>query len=316
MLTVSDLSTDLALALHVDNGTSEPGAYNPAVDGAAEAIPTASVMADASDAEKKLQAVTFTLAAAHKRARSGFDFVSCPLLRISSTVTDALGWTGTDVMAYLTREPAQRHSVQEIANRLGVEYDAIHFKSDTVDRKVYRRWLHYEIAQAIWRLNEAEDAITGAEYKILYALSDAQLILLLDSLYNKDDSVGPLLGSDKSQNKFPVAYDVIHHRADSPLFSEHQVLAHPRASTVPMYVRTISEEHIIKAYEMLTASSIIFLVRDKVGHNFMASASFVERTLKGEVTVDTTIGYTQLWTQVAKDSPLYRRENRARRPRS
>ncbi|KAF2163294.1 hypothetical protein M409DRAFT_57582 [Zasmidium cellare ATCC 36951] len=186
-------------------------------------------------------------------ARKEFSSQTCPYFLLSSHVELSHSALNLGLPEFLTRSPRYLR-VNDLPGAY-TDYDFIHFKTDTTDEIYTRQVLHYEIAHASHRQTAAEAQIREEGYTVLYAVSDAQLTLLLDRLQDKSDSYSVHYDPADAVTK----ENTVKERGDDEFtIHRHQELKNG------YYMRKITDEAAVRAFKSLTASCIMFCVGRKV----------------------------------------------------
>lgn len=265
---------------------------------------------DANNNNPSTKADSAEVAEARRIARANFSFATSPPFTISDFVRDALK---LNMENYLTRSSVQRDPTNSVIRRNGVdisvEYDFVHFKTDTIDEIHSRKALHHDIALGLYKQTTAERQIRDDGYIVLYAVGDAQVVLLIDYLRAKAPT-------------YEVRYDPadakVRERLEKGSTVGEMLIRRSLDLGKPYYIREITDERIVKAFEILTAPCVKLCVGEKIPiEKKMTETSSETKTQDTEATNETkesTEGPESKETKFEKDQKEAKEQKERREP--
>ncbi|KAK4502503.1 hypothetical protein PRZ48_005928 [Zasmidium cellare] len=245
-------------ALNEGNGLFEDNdypsyGYSPSRHDSPLSPPGADLVMDDALSDVSINTDTSEVTKLKRHARKAFGMDTCPPFQLSSHAHLPDFPFSMDLREYLDHSPRTLRMLE--STHAYVDYDLIHFKTDTVDEVYTRQTLHYEIAQALHRQTVAEETIREHGVTVLYAVNDAQITLLINHLREKCNSYS--IHYDPA-NTLTVESMVKDHATDEFTVQTHKELKHA------YYMREITDEVVVRAFKSLTASCIMFCVGRKV----------------------------------------------------
>ncbi|CAK4032387.1 Hypothetical predicted protein [Lecanosticta acicola] len=200
---------------------------------------------------------------AHRAAHTKFVVHNaCPRFELSNVVKQAWNMRNEHPLVQeLTRLPDQVDAQNEV----------VHFVS--TGEMIARYVLHYKIAWTLHKISSAERIIRQEKYTIVYAVSDAQLLLLMEHL------------------RLPAQSFDVQTRARIDQKGKRHLKS--------IYIYKVMEEAIALAYQSLTGPCAIFQVRkwctdEKRDKPYMAFAFFEELAIDAQVKFTIKILYQEM----------------------